>query len=190
MSVANFDNKKDQDYTDQELKSVLKIQSNLRGMQARKNIRQGGWIKDKMVDDENLEYQQEIIEADGTLYTGQTKKGEKIKEGYGHQVWPDGAHYEGMWENGMQTGQGKYYHRDGDVYEGNWLNNKADGYGVYKHANGSVYEGEWVEDNQEGFGREEWADSSHYSGNYIKSTKQGYGHYYWQDGNTYMGNWN
>ena len=41
-----------------------------------------------------------------------------MRHGYGVQVWPDGAKYEGMWEDGKATGKGKFVHVDGDVYDG------------------------------------------------------------------------
>jgi hypothetical protein len=50
------------------------------------------------------------------VYKGQIKNGER--HGYGIQVWPDGAKYEGYWRDNMAHGRGKFYHIDGDVYDG------------------------------------------------------------------------
>ena len=58
---------------------------------------------------------------------------DKTRHGFGIQVWPDGAKYEGQWENNMANGKGRYYHSSGDVYDGDWLNDKAYGYGNYVH---------------------------------------------------------
>lgn len=52
------------------------------------------------------------------MYKGQIKNGER--HGYGIQVWPDGAKYEGYWRDNMAHGRGKFYHIDGDVYDGNF----------------------------------------------------------------------
>jgi len=41
-----------------------------------------------------------------------------MKDGYGHQVWPDGSKYEGEWQGDQANGFGKLVHADGDVYEG------------------------------------------------------------------------
>jgi len=64
-----------------------------------------------------------------------------IKHGYGILIWPDGAKYEGMFENDKSCGRGKYYHIDGDIYEGEWDNDMANGNGKYIHSSGSKYEG-------------------------------------------------
>jgi hypothetical protein len=33
-------------------------------------------------------------------------------------VWPDGAKYEGQWENDKANGKGTFWHVDGDIFEG------------------------------------------------------------------------
>jgi len=53
------------------------------------------------------------------------------------QTWPDGAKYEGEWQQNKANGRGKFWHADGDVYEGEWEQDKANGYGVYVHINGA-----------------------------------------------------
>ena len=50
-----------------------------------------------------------------------------MRDGYGHQLWPDGSRYEGAWKNDKANGNGKLIHADGDVYEGDWMNDKAHG---------------------------------------------------------------
>jgi MORN repeat len=42
-----------------------------------------------------LEYKEDLVFPDGTVYKGQVKEG--LRHGFGIQVWPDGARYEGMW---------------------------------------------------------------------------------------------
>jgi hypothetical protein len=72
---------------------------------------------------------------------------ESVKHGYGIQLWPDGAKYEGMWVNGKATGEGKFTHVNGDTYKGEWCDDKAHGYGVYIHQRtGARYEGYWEKD--------------------------------------------
>lgn len=40
------------------------------------------------------------------------------RHGKGTQLWPDGAKYEGSWDNDRANGFGKFWHIDGDIYEG------------------------------------------------------------------------
>lgn len=56
-----------------------------------------------------------------------------MRDGYGVQIWPDGAKYEGDWKLNRAHGKGKFQHVDGDVYEGDWFEDKAHGFGVYIH---------------------------------------------------------
>lgn len=77
--------------------------------------------------------------SNGIVYDG-SWRGDS-REGYGVQVWPDGARYEGNWHNNKANGKGKFIHVDGDIYDGEWLNDKASGKGTYYHNNGAKYEG-------------------------------------------------
>ena len=46
------------------------------------------------------------------------------------ETWPDGARYEGSYENGQKNGRGKFSWADGSKYEGNFRNNNIDGFGI------------------------------------------------------------
>lgn len=117
----------DFDYNEDEQKKIVKIQANIRGRQTRKTVqfkKEFGGIdsmKHKLiaylVDEPGLEFKQDIIFENGTQYKGQVRNG-TIRHGYGVQVWPDGARYEGFWKDGVAHGRGKFYHIDGDIYEG------------------------------------------------------------------------
>jgi hypothetical protein len=67
-------------------------------------------------DEPGLEYKDEIVFDDGTVYKGQCRG--SIRHGYGIQIWPDGAKYEGYWKDNVAHGRGRFYHIDGDVYDG------------------------------------------------------------------------
>lgn len=54
---------------------------------------------------------------DGSTYEG-TLNAEKLKHGYGTQIWPDNAKYVGEWIDGKAEGKGTFYHSNGDVFEG------------------------------------------------------------------------
>lgn len=112
-----------------------------------------------------------------------------MRHGYGVQIWPDGAKYEGKWRNNKAHGKGKFWHADGDVFDGEWKEDKAHGRGVYVHVNGAKYDGAWVDDLQEGYGVETWADGSHFEGHYKAGKKDGTGTYVWADGSQYSGQW-
>ncbi len=146
---------------------------------------------------EGPNYKQNYRFPNGALYTGtflsviissgQWKN--EMRHGYGTQIWPDGAKYEGYWKNNQANGRGKFWHVDGDVFEGEWLEDKANGFGTYTHKDGAKYEGQWKDDEQEGYGVESWADGSRYDGHYLKGKKHGTGTYSWQDGSKYSGDW-
>lgn len=71
-----------------------------------------------LLQEEGLEFREEVVFPDGAVYKGQLKVGTDIRHGFGIQVWPDGAKYEGNWRNNVASGRGKFYHIDGDVYDG------------------------------------------------------------------------
>ena len=72
-------------------------------------------------------------------YVGESVQGKR--HGRGVFVYPDGARYEGMWENDRANGEGSLIHSDGDVYTGSFVNDKAHGHGTFRHSNGARYSG-------------------------------------------------
>lgn len=46
------------------------------------------------------------------------------KQGFGVYQWADGKKYEGSWEKGKQSGNGKMISVDGSITEGVWENGK------------------------------------------------------------------
>lgn len=123
----------------QQVEKVVKIQAHFRGANARRNMKTGGFVRDKLLNDPSLIFVESHTFPDGTSYRGQMRG--NIKHGYGILIWPDGAKYEGMFENNKSCGRGKYYHIDGDIYEGEWDNDMANGNGKYIHSSGAKYEG-------------------------------------------------
>jgi hypothetical protein len=88
-----------------------------------------------------------------------------IKQGFGVQIWKDGAKFIGYFSNNKANGLGRFKHIDGDDYAGkfprylifnifigDFLNDRANGFGLYKHSNGANYNGYWLEDAQDGYG--------------------------------------
>ena len=54
-----------------------------------------------------------------------------MKQGFGVMQWPDGAVYEGLWENNLYNGAGKLKHANGDLYEGEFVDGKMQGAGTH-----------------------------------------------------------
>lgn len=110
-----------------------------------------------------------------------------IKQGFGIQIWNDGAKYRGNWLNNMANGTGVFWHPEGDKYEGEFKEDKSNGYGVYTCADGTKYEGHWKDDNQHGQCSVNWPDGSTFVGNFIDGVKDGYGTWKSADGFSYGG---
>ena len=67
--------------------------------------------------EEGLTFKDELVQDDGAVFRGQVRN-DKIRHGYGIQVWPDGKKYEGYWRNGERSGRGRLVYPEGDVYDG------------------------------------------------------------------------
>ena len=70
------------------------------------------------------------------LYKGTWLDGKK--HGRGSQVWPDGSRYDGSWENGIRSGNGRMievveitqqWTVGGRIYEGYWKDDLYNGQG-------------------------------------------------------------
>lgn len=77
------------------------------------------WSIEFLSNEPGLEYKEDLVFPDGTVYQGQVKEG--LRHGFGKQTWPDGARYEGLWRDNVASGRGKFFHIDGDVYDGKIL---------------------------------------------------------------------
>lgn len=60
--------------------------------------------------------------------------------------------YDGGLKDGKKDGFGKNIYQDGAVYEGDWKNDKRDGKGSLTDIEGNKYTGEWKNDKKEGEG--------------------------------------
>lgn len=72
---------------------IVKIQANYRGYSDRKKVNNIGDNHMALLDESGVEYKDEVVLADGAVYKGQWKNDNR--HGYGVQIWPDGAKYEG-----------------------------------------------------------------------------------------------
>ena len=112
------------------------------------------------IQDDRLEEVKELMLADNVIYTGQVLKGTQIRQGFGTQIFSDGARYVGEWNNDKVEGKGTFFHTNGDLFEGTFKEDKANGHGAYTHNNGQKYVGDWINDMQDGEGVEVLADGS------------------------------
>lgn len=107
----------------------------------------------------------EIKSEDATSHSKDKKYSGDLKDdvphGYGTMTYPDGAIYEGEWENGMRSGKGTYTYTyslsDGirGKYEGEWRYGVYHGHGVLTTSSSSFtseYVGEWKYGNESGKG--------------------------------------
>ena len=56
-------------------------------------------------------------------------------------------YYDGKWQDQKRNGYGLQIFPNGATYEGNWLNNKAEGYGRLKFISGLLFEGDFKRNN-------------------------------------------
>uniref|UniRef100_A0A6U4VGE9 MORN repeat-containing protein 5 n=2 Tax=Hemiselmis andersenii TaxID=464988 RepID=A0A6U4VGE9_HEMAN len=111
-------------------------------------------------------------------------------------VFPNGARYEGQWEEEaveppaegapppaegeevpkkkMRHGVGVYKH-DGNEYEGEFVKDKMQGKGLFKFMGGDVYDGEWADSKFHGQGKYQWKNGAYYIGAWENNQMHGDG---------------
>jgi hypothetical protein len=80
------------------------------------------------------------------------KESISIFKGQGIYFFPDGARYEGNFENDTQNGPGIWYFASGHKYEGQFKNGNFHGQGNMTWKSGNKYEGNFENDIRSGFG--------------------------------------
>ena len=65
----------------------------------------------------------------------------------------DGSIYEGEYKDGEKNGHGVYKNASGGFYEGEYKNDKRNGQGVYKWADDSEFKGQFFNDEIKGQGQ-------------------------------------
>lgn len=132
----------------------------------------------------------EVVNPDGSVLRGEFRK-DKIYNGSGALLFPDGKVHEGTWLEGKLQGQVKVTYPNGNVYIGEVTDHgysvSRDGYGVMTYSTGEVYEGMWVKGDYDGQGtltskgyRIECRDGKIYNGS---------GVLLFPNGNVYEGTW-
>jgi hypothetical protein len=110
-----------------------------------------------------------------------------VESNFKKHIYPDGAVYEGSWEEGKRNGKGKYTFSNGDTYDGDWKDDKINGKGKYTWPNGGVYEGDFKDTKKNGKGKYTWSDRGVYEGDYKDDKMNGKGKYTYPDGGVYEG---
>ena len=104
-------------------------------------MREGGYVKERQVQCQDLEYLDGLRGSDGSTYRGQVLKleftpegaaglPERIKQGYGEMIWADDRQYLGHWKQNLMDGFGYLKNPDGSYYQGYFSKNLAHGYGI------------------------------------------------------------
>lgn len=95
----------------------------------------------------------------------------------------------GVWKNGVKTGEGSY-REDGNLeYDGSFVNGKFHGLGSIRYANGMKYTGEWFEGKMKGEGSLTTTEGDHYIGEFEDNKFNGEGTLTKATGDTYTGFW-
>jgi len=114
---------------------------------------------------------------------------EVVADGYGQQMWPDGASYKGDYRNHFKHGKGRFVWASGAVYDGDFVEGRLEGVGIFRWPDGSSYQGSWKDGRMHGFGTFLWPDGRSYEGEYENDMKSGKGVFRWPDGREYDGHW-
>jgi len=114
---------------------------------------------------------------DGSTYEGEMQNGMRHGHGKRHSLTSD---YCGQWEADIQHGRGEQKWADGRVYEGQFEMGKFSGEGrmVWSTQKGFlVYEGQYRDDLKHGVGKFVWADGRTYEGEWCLGKRHGRGRY-------------
>ncbi|WMV12443.1 hypothetical protein MTR67_005828 [Solanum verrucosum] len=129
----------------------------------------------------------EMVLSNGDAYVGSFKG--VFPHGKGKYTWSDGSVYDGCWEEGKMSGEGRFVWPSGASYEGDFSGGYLHGFGIFSGSDGSIYRGVWRMNTQHGIGRKQYQNSDIYDGCWKEGVREGSGRYAWSNGNMYIGNW-
>lgn len=184
------------------------------------------WIKDLTVsiDDHLKKYWKEKLEAEIENTKNQVKDLSipftvpgitesnlncETKDRFGDSKFPDGASYNGWWNNGvmngfgeyslhgndfqglfedgLQSGLGKCSYYTGDTYFGNWATGLPNGRGDWVSASNDKFTGEFLHNRKHGKGEMKWANGDRFVGVFKDDEPNGHGELVFASGLTYKG---
>ena len=183
--------------------SVIKIQSNFRGMKLRSKIK--GLEISQNNYNANVTSQSQIMDSNqfhrtSTNLITQEELSKLLNE---YPPLDDGiiveingplkfennsSVYYGEWDftNNMRHGRGIQLWNEGSKYYGYWIKDKASKKGKLYHNDGDLYEGEWLDDKPNG-GTYLHNDGTTYEGDWKDDKQHGIGKEIWPDGAWYEG---
>lgn len=95
----------------------------------------------------------------------------------------------GVWEHGVQTGEGRYQDGARIDYQGSFVNGQFHGYGSARYGDGSRYQGEWFEGRRKGQGTFVDSNGDTYVGQFSGDAFNGDGTLTKANGDIYTGYW-
>ena len=95
----------------------------------------------------------------------------------------------GVWENGIKTGEGHYLEEGKLEYNGSFVNGKFHGNGSVRYANGMKYQGQWFEGKMQGRGTLTTTEGDTYVGEMSDNKFNGDGTLTKATGDIYTGFW-
>ena len=95
----------------------------------------------------------------------------------------------GVWEHGVQTGEGRYQDGARIDYQGSFVNGQFHGYGSARYGDGSRYQGEWFEGERKGQGTFVISNGDTYVGQFSGDKFNGDGTQTKANGDIYTGYW-
>ena len=96
---------------------------------------------------------------------------------------------DGVWKNGIMTGEGSYRQQGDLTYNGSFINGKFHGSGSVRYANGMKYQGEWFEGEMKGKGSLTTPEGDTYVGEFDDNKFNGEGTLTKATGDVYSGFW-
>lgn len=108
---------------------------------------------------------------DGSLYKGDLKYN-VIRDGQGHNKWPNGREYIGQWFNDQPHGKGKLILPDGGFYKGEFVYGSYHGFGQLKEKD-TVFTGQFQHGEQSGLGLLESVNDEYFLGEFYRTQKHG-----------------
>ncbi|MBW2502395.1 MAG: SH3 domain-containing protein [Deltaproteobacteria bacterium] len=123
----------------------------------------------------------------GGKYVGEFREG--VRAGSGSMAYPDGARYEGSWQNDRPHGKGTLFSAGKFEYKGEFAKGARHGQGTLKIIGGKTYEGEWQDDAPHGQGTLTDPGKEEFTGQFANGRRYGQGESLYFDGSRYKGEW-
>lgn len=123
----------------------------------------------------------------GAIYEGGYEGG--VMTGNGRLSYADGGSYVGEFKEDSRWGTGTFTSATGEIYEGEWASDKRSGRGKMTFADGSIYEGSFMNDKRDYKGKMKWANGDAYDGKWTNDKRNGAGKLVYADGSVYEGAW-